>query len=158
MTTGRFKTEPNIQNIPIRTTLGKEVRKAFTSRPSIKVDKLFVDVDDTLLLFDKSGPNPYGYYYGTPYTINEALVQGIRDFRTEYPKALIIVWSGGGSDYAKEVGTLLGLDSVVSRYESKEPSTLGLIDSDSIVVDDMKNLDILCKRTHDPFSWPIKHA
>jgi len=108
--------------------------------------RLFVDVDDTLILYDKAGPNPYGVYMGTPYSINERLVEGIREFANS---GLVTVWSGGGRDYVIEWLKKLGLDDVAFAM-TKDASTLHFIEEDSIVVDDMD----VPWRTHFPNEWP----
>jgi len=37
---------------------------------------LFVDVDDTLIIYDLPPPNPYGYFQGTPWRVNQQLLDG----------------------------------------------------------------------------------
>ena len=56
---------------------------------------VFIDVDDTLILFDNGGINPYGVINGKSYRPNLALIDKLKDFDGD-----IIVWSGGGRDYA----------------------------------------------------------
>ena len=79
---------------------------------------LFVDCDDTLVLYLEVGPNPYGIYWGTPYEVNHRLVEGMLRFGERYPEALIVVWSGGGLEYAEMVMNLLGLNKVDSLVKS----------------------------------------
>ena len=95
---------------------------------------LFVDIDDTLVLYEHCGPNPYGVYLGIPYTINEPLVAGIRQFADI---GFVIVWSGGGRDYVIEWLKKLGLDDTAFAM-TKDNSTLHLKKSNSIVVKDME--------------------
>lgn len=112
--------------------------------------RLFVDVDDTLVLYQTLGPNPYGYYMGTPWQPNVRLIEGIKQFHRDYPATLITVWSGGGRAYAREWAERLGLGDIVTTV-IKDESTMNLITSGSIVVDDT------ClggRRTHEPHEWP----
>jgi len=112
--------------------------------------RLFVDVDDTLVLYDKVGPNPYGLYHGTPWTPNHRLVEGIKQFRLDNPTELIVVWSGGGLEYAHQWNHDLGFDDTIISL-TKDVSTLHLVRDGDIVVDDQ---DLGGKRTHKPDEWP----
>ena len=57
---------------------------------------LFVDVDDTLIMYDLPPPNPYGYFQGIPWRINQQLLDGVHQFHADNPETPIIIWSGGG--------------------------------------------------------------
>ena len=111
---------------------------------------LFVDCDDTLVFYQEAGPNPYGIYWGTPYEVNQRLVQGIVQFRDRDPAALIVVWPGGGVDYAEMVMIRLGLDRVAVPM-LKNVLTFQLIKDGDVVVDDDP---LLGRRTHEPDEWP----
>ncbi len=116
--------------------------------------RLFVDVDDTLVIYDDGNiePHPYGIYHGVPWTINEKLLQGIKDFVENNPDSLVVVWSGGGWEYAKYWADKLNLyDSIAAL--TKDSSTFYLIHEGDIVVDDM---DLGGLRTHKPDEWPEK--
>ncbi len=112
--------------------------------------KLFVDVDDTLVLYDMEAPNPYGVYEGTPYTVNERLIEGLRKFRKEHPQDSIFIWSGGGAQYAEMWAAKLNLEGVVDWWLTKDKTIIDLIEPGDIVIDDM---DVKW-RTHTPFNWP----
>lgn len=98
--------------------------------------RLFVDCDDTLILYSQTGINPYGVHYGTPYIVNEGLAEFIRQYAAAMPDALIVIWSGGGKEYARECAKLAGVDDIGAAYLIKDRSTFDLVDKDSIVFDD----------------------
>ncbi len=109
--------------------------------------RVFIDCDDTLALFQGEGPHPMAYYMGTPYTINTALVQRIRDWAEEHPEDSIFIWSGGGENYAKMWMNRLRLGDIAVAL-SKDSA---LIREGDIVVDDEWAL-----RTHLPHEeWTI---
>lgn len=60
--------------------------------------QVFVDVDDTLVIFKDAGPNPYGVIDNKPFKPNEKLIEKLLKFEGN-----IVIWSGGGIFYAKEV-------------------------------------------------------
>ena len=60
---------------------------------------LYVDVDDTLVLWDNDGS----------YTINNALIRRMYNFRSLHPDAKIVIWSSGGLEYAIDWTSKLGL-------------------------------------------------
>ncbi len=112
---------------------------------------LWVDVDDTLVLYQTDqAVNPYGYYMGTPYLFNEKLIKGIKKFSRDHPAALIVVWSGGGAEYAEMWAHKLGIGHLV-HCMTKDKLSLALVREGDICVDDMEDIE---QRTHDPFSWP----
>lgn len=112
--------------------------------------RLFVDVDDTLVLYQRPGPNPYGVYAGTPWEPNIRLIEGVKQFAKDNPEALIVVWSGGGRAYAIEWADRLGLGDIADGL-LKDSSTMHLITEEDIVIDDM---DLGGRRTHNPYEWP----
>lgn len=57
---------------------------------------LWVDCDDTLILWEKGATAPNGLYMGSEWQKNEPLIEAIRSW--EGP---VMVWSGGGKDYAR---------------------------------------------------------
>ena len=112
---------------------------------------LFVDVDDTLVLYETPGPNPYGVLHGVPWKPNTRLIDGIKQFSQANPTAQIVVWSGGGQEYAVEWANRLGLGGIATGH-LKDESTLSLLIQDGdIVIDD---LDLDGRRTHRPDEWP----
>lgn len=98
--------------------------------------RLFVDVDDTLVQYDSEGEiHPYGFVRNEPYRVNQQLVTYIRQFRVKRPEALIVIWSGGGTQYAAQVAAemLPGVDVVPML---KDKTTFKLVRPEDIVFDD----------------------
>lgn len=63
--------------------------------------ELFVDVDDTLVTW-LGGTEPHPYGHGSEsWEPNEAVRAYVRKWRSEHPEGIVIVWSGGGADYAR---------------------------------------------------------
>lgn len=113
--------------------------------------RLFVDVDDTLVLYENDNlQNSYGVFWGVAWRPNEVLIKGMRDYRRDNPNALIIMWSGGGREYAKMFAGMLHIEDIVDAYYIKDDTTAHLVTKNSIVVDDMDMMG----RTHRPFEWP----
>ena len=99
--------------------------------------RLFVDCDDTLILFDSEGEiHPFGFWRDDPYRINEPLVAFIQRFREENPDALIVIWSGGGHNYARAIANEVLPDTEVWAL-TKDRMTFPLVNEEDIVVDDM---------------------
>jgi len=110
---------------------------------------LFVDVDDTLIIYDRPPPNPYGYYDGIPWRVNQPLLEGIRQFHLDNPEVQIIMWSGGGKEYAEIWIARFGLAGLAVGM-LKDQWSLSLIQEGDIVVDDLDEP----WRTHSPDQWP----
>ena len=53
---------------------------------------LFVDVDDTLIIYDLPPPNPYAYFQGTPWRINQQFLDGFNQFHVDNQETPIIIW------------------------------------------------------------------
>lgn len=119
---------------------------------------LWVDVDDTLVIYGDTAnlTHPYGSYHGTPWTANEPLLAGIKAFRRIYPDAMIVVWSGGGAQYAKEWVERLLPDTEVFAF-GKNPVTATLIKERDIVVDDYVDFECPAK-VYGPHEWPLKEG
>lgn len=101
--------------------------------------RLFVDCDDTLILYDSAGEiHPYGFIKDEPYRVNEPLVAFIKRFRAKYPNELIVIWSGGGRDYALRVALEAGLGGLGTSTLVKDSTTFYLVGEDDIVVDDQE--------------------
>ncbi len=113
--------------------------------------KLFVDCDDTLVLYQDGlvSPHPFGFYMDTPFEVNQRLIKGILKFREDDPWAVIIIWSGGGKEYAEMWVRRLGLDHLAVGM-CKDKMAYDLIQLGDIVVDD----DPGVPRTHGPHEWP----
>jgi hypothetical protein len=113
--------------------------------------RLFVDCDDTLILWQRvDGVRADGIYFETPYLINRRLVDGILKFREGDPRALIVVWSGGGKEYAHMWARRLGLSDITVPLD-KSRDGFDLIVAGDVVVDDE---DLGGRRTHRPNEWP----
>lgn len=99
--------------------------------------RLFVDCDDTLVLFDgEAGEiHPYSFWRYDSCRPNESLIAFIKKFAKEHPNALIVIWSGGGKDYAQAVANEL-LPDVEVAATIKDKTTFGLVRENDIVVDD----------------------
>ena len=111
---------------------------------------LFIDVDDTLIIYDRPAPNPYGFFQGTPWRVNQPLLDGIRRFHADNPEAQIIIWSGGGKEYTEIWIDRFGLTGLVVGM-LKDHWSLSLIQEGDIVVDDLDEP----WRTHSPDQWPL---
>jgi hypothetical protein len=115
---------------------------------------LWVDCDDTLVIYHDTAnkTHPYGDYYGTPWHANEPLIAGIRAFRMIYPDAMIVIWSGGGAEYARTWRDRLVPD-VDAHGFGKNPAMATLIKAGDIVVDDY--VDFKCPaKVYGPHEWP----
>lgn len=119
--------------------------------------RLFVDIDDTLVIYDdgRNAPHPYGIYRDIPYTINEKLLKGIDEWNLGNPESWIIIWSGGGEEYARmwaeRLGLIAGWRSGTVTPMVKDQTTFIFIREYDIVIDDM---DLGGLRTHKPNEWP----
>lgn len=98
--------------------------------------RLFVDCDDTLILYSRTGINPHGVLFGTPYVVNDGLVAFVRRIAAANPDALIVIWSGGGGQYAEVVAKIAGLDDIAATYMVKDHTTYPLVRAEDIVFDD----------------------
>jgi hypothetical protein len=99
--------------------------------------RVFVDCDDTLIIYKDGGTvHPYGVDYGE-YYINESLAESIKNFVYDNPCALVVIWSGGGADYARRIADIVlpGVDGVTCMI--KDRTTFYLVHSGDIVIDDM---------------------
>lgn len=93
---------------------------------------IFVDVDDTLVLFDGDKVNPYGVINGKPYKPNLALIEKLKNF-----KGHIVVWSGGGRDYARMVAKIVMPKELRFTVGSKV-AELSTFQAGDIIIDDQK--------------------
>jgi len=115
--------------------------------------RLFVDCDDTLALFEGEGIHPYGLLHGLPWKPNKPLIQRIKDFRAKNPDALIVIWSGGGEDYARVWMERL-LSDIDADAMTKVSTAMALCRQGDIVVDDQPLAGISTIGPHD--DWPIE--
>ena len=118
--------------------------------------RLFIYVDDTLVKSQESTSqeqHPYCYYVSTPCTANEPLIEGIKQWRADHKENLIVIWSGGGRDYAQMwIDRLLPGLGIVGMGKSSELAET-IVSSQGIVVDDV--IDFPCAaEILDPVDWP----
>lgn len=75
------------------------------------------DVDGTLI----RNTDPENRIHGTPHNDDVPIVHQINTLQvlSTYKNIRIVVWSGGGKQYAETWGRRLGLDKYVWRYASK---------------------------------------
>ena len=104
--------------------------------------KLFVDVDDTLVKWtEPEGDNPQH----TP-NVNVALVYAVRNFLETHPDFSLVVWSGGGADYAQRWGrTAFG--TLPPHFAAAKG--LGLVLMDDICIDDQLEIKVPAKVVSD---------
>ncbi len=81
------------------------------SMRNTRIPRLFVDCDDTLVLWPEKPAEGSPLYYGDKYTLNVALMNAIAEVADEY--ADVIIWSGGGKDYASMWARRLGWEDWV---------------------------------------------
>ena len=115
---------------------------------------IYLDCDDTLALycyFDCGhDEHPFGAL-SMPWYPNEPLIAGVKAFRATNPDALIVVWSGGGKDYARTFAERL-LPGIYDTTMDKWGDALKLPRPGDIVVDDCV---IITAGTHYlPDEWP----
>ena len=100
--------------------------------------RIFVDCDDTLILYESGGDgvfHPGGVPRGEPHTYNRPLVDSVRAFANDHPCALVVVWSGGGAQYARVIADI-ALPGVNVAALIKDRTTFDLVRPGDIVVDD----------------------
>jgi hypothetical protein len=112
---------------------------------------LFVDVDDTLILWQMAlaSKKVDGEYFGDRFLVNTKLLDGIIEYSKTCPDEQIVVWSGGGKDYAQHWITYLGLTDIALPMP-KIKATFSNVGPNDTVIDDSP---ISC-RTHTPYEWP----
>ena len=99
--------------------------------------KLFVDVDDTLVLYEgrEPGPNPLGLEIGHDFRVNEKLIAAIKIWVRRNPGGQVVVWSGGGEDYARAAAERF-IPGVAMWHFTKGGQNLRLPGQEDVVVDD----------------------
>ena len=90
---------------------------------------LWVDCDDTLVLYEQEAPNPFGMYIGDKWQPNTRLIEAVEKWNGR-----LVVWSGGGKDYASTCAKTLGLRP--DRAEGKSRKMMRRVQPGDIVVDD----------------------
>lgn len=101
--------------------------------------RLFVDCDDTLVIYESATGeiNPYGAWKGEPFERNETLIKFLYEFDTDF----LVIWSGGGANYAEVIANLLGIDELNPTYLIKDKTTFELVRPGDIVIDD-QNIEV----------------
>ena len=114
--------------------------------------RLFVDVDDTLILWGQGASGEVdGVYLEYPYRVNERLAAGIRWVLGHEPETQVVVWSGGGGEYTREMVTRAGLTGIMCLDKTEE-NLIALVRAVDVVVDDEP---LGGRRTHGPLDWPV---
>jgi hypothetical protein len=104
---------------------------------------------DSTLIFWNTKAKPDGHYLGHPWSANQPLISGIKDFVYQYPNELVVMWSGGGMGYAREMAGKLGFGDEIT-YLAKGIEVFSLVRRFDVVVDD----EPIFIRTHAPDEWP----
>lgn len=94
--------------------------------------RLFVDVDDTLILWPKLGPGPLIAATEENADMNEDVRLFALRWKAYNPSGEIIIWSSGGSEYARKWGAKSGLP--YSYCWSKAP--MPVLKGDMFIDDD----------------------
>lgn len=70
---------------------------------------------------------------------HDDIVLLLRILSTKFKNIRVVVWSGGGEQYAKTIGNRLGLDSFVDKYMSKLDYKLLCEKYNVIAIDDIQS-------------------
>jgi hypothetical protein len=132
------------------------VQRVLSMEAHVAVDKrLFLDCDDTLIRYQDTSNDTHHYgvlLHGTPWSPNEDLLARVREFAATYPTALVVIWSGGGAEYAEQCARMLQLDDIGASYFIKDRSTMFLVREGDIVIDDQP---LRCDgEQFKPDEWP----
>jgi hypothetical protein len=99
--------------------------------------RLFIDVDDTLVIYPDHlpGPNPAGLRTGLSHRANAALVNAIHVWQATNVTGQVVVWSGGGEEYARDAANMF-IPDVQAWHFTKAGQNLMLPAAGDTVVDD----------------------
>ena len=87
---------------------------------NMDLPRLFVDVDDTLVTWlGGQEPHPYGHGAET-WEVNDNVLYYMERWKSANPTGVIIIWSGGGADYATTWGNRI-CPSLMSYSMGKMP-------------------------------------
>ncbi len=125
--------------------------------------RLFVDCDDTLIIYDNiacTWPNepcevhdhPFAVLRGETFKINESLAASIKRYAYDNPCALVVVWSGGGAQYARAIADI-ALPGVDVTTMIKDKTTFHMVRAGDIVVDDMAQTVNVPTKAYQPDEW-----
>lgn len=92
-----------------------------------------IDVDGTLIDIDSRGNKP---------TIDEDIRTLLVILATKFKNVKVVVWSGGGELYARQVGSILGIDKYVSEYRGKELNTDTPTLKPAVAIDDVDKCEL----------------
>lgn len=120
---------------------------------------VFVDVDDTLVIFETDGIHPYGVIRGEPYEPNYILIEKLKNVNDDR----IIVWSGGGTEYARTVARAVLLPAGIRCVVASKFDDFKNIKPGDIIVDDQKEYYTAMKEAgvhvFGPFEdWNLKEV
>lgn len=102
------------------------------------IRRLFVDCDGTLVLWDDEHVlGTYGVYDGERFMYNTELIERVHQFVHHHPNVMLVVWSGGGKDYARMWGERC-FPHLFFVSMIKDKTTFELVGQDDIVIDDIK--------------------
>lgn len=122
--------------------------------------RLFVDCDYTLILWTDASSYEntifvptYGEFGGDKYRVNHELIESISEFMGQNPDYLLVVWSGGGVQYASRWANTCFPEGFFTIY----PKYVDLAKEDDVCVDDI--LDLKVKGTlYTPEAFIEKYA
>lgn len=97
------------------------------------MSRLFVDCDDTLVLWDNAAEGSFELYNGSKWELNHPLIGDIACFLGSHPEYELVVWSGGGIDYAQRWAE----KAFVHHNFSIAPKDMRVPSDKDICVDDM---------------------
>lgn len=95
------------------------------------------DVDGTLIT--NADPKRVHGVVSTKEETHEDIVNLLKILSTKFKNITIVVWSGGGEDYARTIGHRLGLDEYTDKYMSKLDYKLLCDRYNVIAVDDIQD-------------------
>ena len=109
--------------------------------------RLFVDCDDTLVLWkyeeiEVAGRTLYTLpNEGEKYTVNLPLIDAVRVYMLRHPECTLVIWSGGGVDYAARWARKFfeGVKYLIENKNVKYPQ------EGDICVDDILDLKVVAK-------------
>lgn len=107
---------------------------------------LYVDCDDTLVLYHDTpgqmrGVHPYGAYDGIPWSPNQMLIALLQEWLTLDSDRHLVVWSGGGEEYAAmwAMKLLNSVDLESTTVSDKNTDPTGVVPGpQDFVIDDQE--------------------
>ena len=99
------------------------------------------DIDGTLLNNESILPGT-PHYLRNECTVNLEIILLMQILSTKMKNTKIIVWSGGGKEYAEKIVRRYGLEKYVHRCYSKNEYDESIYGKVSIAFDDMHDCDL----------------